>query len=398
VKLYEIRVSVVILSLNSKMKIQAFQAQNLSESVVSFAQFCRTHGLNIGIQESQDALQVANLGLLLNKVHFQHSLKSIFCTSPEERSLYDGLFKLFWDTNPIDLEQRKDKTTVRGQVSKKANSSLVMLGQGKSDESTEEDAKNVSGANESERLKKTDFSKISEVDASLLEEIAEKLFKEMAIRMRKKMKNANRDGKLNLRKTIRKSLSYGGEPLDLIKKQKKPKKQRLIVLLDVSGSMDKYSFYLLRFVKALSENFRQIEAFIFSTSLIRITKALKIKQLGTVLDVISSQAENWSSGTKIGECIADFNEKYGKRTLNGSPIVIILSDGLDSGNPEILSSELTKISLKAKKLVWLNPLKGMKGYEPTARGMSAALPLIDDFRSGHNLESLLLLENILMDA
>jgi uncharacterized protein len=212
------------------------------------------------------------------------------------------------------------------------------------------------------------------------------------------MKNANRDGKLNLRKTIRKSLSYGGEPLDLIKKQKKPKKQRLIVLLDVSGSMDKYSFYLLRFVKALSENFRQIEAFIFSTSLIRITKALKIKQLDTVLDVISSQAENWSSGTKIGECIADFNEKYGKRTLNGSPIVIILSDGLDSGNPEILSSELTKISLKAKKLVWLNPLKGMKGYEPTARGMSAALPLIDDFRSGHNLESLLLLENILMDA
>jgi uncharacterized protein len=380
------------------MKIQAFQTQNLSESIVGFAQFCRTQGLNIGIQESQDALNVANLGLFLDKIHFQYSLKSIFCTSPEERLLYDGLFKLYWDTNPIDLEQRKDKTTVRGQVTKKSNASLVMLGQGKSDETPKEEAKNVSGVNERERLKKTDFSKISEIDASYLEEIAEKLLKEMAIRMRKKMKNTDKDGKLNLRKTIRKSLNYGGEPLDLIKKQKKPKKQRLIVLLDVSGSMDKYSFYLLRFVKALSENFRQIEAFIFSTSLIRITKALKFKQLDTVLEIISSQADNWSSGTKIGECIAGFNEKFGKRTLNGSPLVIILSDGLDSGNPEILENELKKIKYKSKKLVWLNPLKGMMGYEPTARGMSVALPMIDNFQSGHNLESLLSLENILIDA
>jgi uncharacterized protein with von Willebrand factor type A (vWA) domain len=162
--------------------------------------------------------------------------------------------------------------------------------------------------------------------------------------------------------------------------------------------MDKYSFYLLRFVCALSENFRQIEAFIFSTSLVRITNSLKAKRLNNILELIKNQVNNWSSGTKIGESFQTFNEKYGKRTLNGSPIVIILSDGLDTGAPDILEAEIKKIQRKVRKIVWLNPLKGMQGYEPTARGMAAALPSVKDFRSGHSINSLLELENILHHA
>lgn len=379
------------------MKIQAFQSGSLAESIVAFMQFARSHGLNIGIQETKDALYAASLGLMNDRNLFRLALKPICCTTPEEQRLFDQLFILYWDTNPIDLEQGRSKTEIQGSFNRKSNASLVMLGMGKNDQSTEE-AKNVSGAHSSEKLKKMDLSQLNTMEAEELEEIARKLCKQMAIRMRRRMKQNQQRGLIHMRRTIRKNIAYGGEPVDLYFRLQTPKKQRLVVLLDVSGSMDKYSFFLLRFICALREHFRQLEAFVFSTSLQRITKSLEPKKLDLVLNQISSKTDIWSSGTRIGECLQKFNDTYGKRMLNGSPLVLVLSDGLDTGDENILSAEMHKIHLRSKRLVWLNPLKGMKGYAPLAKGMKAAMPSIDDFRSAHNLESLLELENILIHA
>jgi uncharacterized protein len=379
------------------MKQQAFQTNSLTESIIAFTHFLRSHGLNVGIQETQDALQAAKENLITNRLQFKYAMKTIFCNSPEERLVFEKLFLLYWDTNPIDLIERKDKTTVQGLVNKKTNPSLVILGYGKNDEEGEE-AKQVSGANETERLKKTDLTKLTGMEADKLEEIARRLCRQMAIRLRRRMKDNRGRGQINLRRTIRHSIAYGGEPLDLLRRSRTPKKQRLIVLLDVSGSMDKYSFFLLRFICALKENFRQLEAFVFSTSLKRISKSLQFNRLDFVMKSISDMADNWSGGTRIGECLHTFNEQYGKRMLNGSPLVLILSDGLDTGDVDVMSRELQYIQRRAKKIVWLNPLKGMKGYEPTAKGMAAAMPSIHDLRAAHNLDSLLELENILANA
>jgi len=379
------------------MKIQAYETSTITESIVAFAQFVRSHGVNIGIEETELALLAAEKKLLPDRTNFKNALKVIFCTNPEERQLYEKLFSVFWETNPVDLREAKNKTSIGGVVERKSNRSLVMLGRGKTAEETAE-AKNVSGANETERLQKTDFAALQEMDARLLEEIAAQLFKEMSVRLRRRMKESRKEGPINLRRTIRRSISSGGEPIELFHRSKKRKKHRLIVLLDVSGSMDKYSFYLLRFVCALREHFRAAEAFVFSTSLVRISKALQHNYLDSVLSAISQKADNWSGGTKIGECLKQFNDQYGKRMLNGLPFVIILSDGLDTGTPETLGKELKKIKGRSKKTIWLNPLKGMKGYEPIARGMKEAMPSIDEFRTAHNLESLLALENILNDV
>jgi uncharacterized protein with von Willebrand factor type A (vWA) domain len=379
-------------------KVQAFQTSSLSEGIVAFAQFARDHGLNVGIQETQDALRAAGLGLLVNRDVFRASLKAMFCTSPEERIIFDQLFVLYWDTNPIDMQDRKGKVNIQGNFNKKANASVVMLGMGNTPDSVTEEAKNVSGANETERLKKTDLSLLNAMESSQLEEIARKLCKQMAVRMRRRMKQQPKGGMLHLRKTIRKSISAGGEPIQLFYQTKTPKKQRLIVFLDISGSMDKYSFFLLRFICALREHFRQLEAFVFSTSLKRITKGLQAQQLEKVLKNIGDHTDHWSGGTRIGECLQQFNDLFGKRMLNGSPTVLILSDGLDTGDVQLLGSSLQKIHVRSKRTIWLNPLKGMKDYQPLARGMQAALPSIDDFRSAHNLESLLELENLLMHA
>lgn len=379
------------------MKLQAFSTSSLTESIVGFAQFVRNHGLNVGIQETQDALNAASNTLLTSRLSLNYALKAIFCTSPEDGQLYNRLFTLYWDTNPIDLRENKNKTTIQGAIKKKTNHTLVMMGQGKTPD-TVEDAKTVSGANETERLRKTDFAKVNAVESRQLEEIAHRLFKEIALRLRRRMKETPTNGQVNLRRTIRRSLSYGGEPLELFRRAKKPKKQRLIILLDVSGSMDKYSFFLLRFIIALREHFRQVEAFVFSTTLIRISKVIQCNQLETVLELLNQQADNWSGGTKIGDCLETYYDRYGKRTLNGSPTVIILSDGLETGSVEKLAVQMQRIHRKAKKVVWLNPLKGMAGYEPTARGMAAAMPSVDAFRAAHSLNSLVELETILANA
>jgi uncharacterized protein len=231
-----------------------------------------------------------------------------------------------------------------------------------------------------------------------LEKLAMQLWKQMSRRLKKRLKNSVTKGRIDIRQTIRNNIGSGGAMLELKFKNKKPAKNRLVILLDVSGSMDKYSFFLLRFILALRSHFQKIEAFLFSTKLIRITEFLKIKNLEHVLTLLSSNTDNWSSGTKIGDCLKAFNDDFCKRALQGRSMTIVLSDGLDTGEPELLAQELKKIKRRTRKLIWLNPLKGMTGYQPLARGMNAALPEIDVFRSAHSLDSILELENFLADV
>src|ERR1035438_7320111 len=163
------------------MRHQAFGTRSITESVVAFMQFARGHGFNIGIGETQDALLCAAQDLIHNREGFNYALKAICCTSPEERKIFDQLFILFWDTNPLDQQGPKNKTSLQGLVQKKTNASLVLLGQGSNHHPTEE-GKNFSGANATERLKKTDLASLSQMDAENLEKISEKLFRELAVR------------------------------------------------------------------------------------------------------------------------------------------------------------------------------------------------------------------------
>jgi uncharacterized protein with von Willebrand factor type A (vWA) domain len=369
--------------------------KNLSEALIAFGQLARENGLNVGIQESMDGLKAAENGALMESEVFRYALKAIFCCSEEDGKVFDELFEWFWGKERNAIKSHityKNKSNLQ----KKSPASVVMLGKGRREEGPEEDSKNVSGANEVARLRKTDFSKLSEIDSQWLEEIAMKLWKQMSLRLKRKMKASPNKGKLDLWQIIRGSIANGGDPIDLKFKSRKPRKQRLIILLDVSGSMDKYSFFLLRFLCALRAHFEKIEAFLFSTHLIRITDYLNAKNLDATLATLSLKADNWSSGTKIGECFQKFNDLYAKRILNGHSTVIILSDGLDTGKPDLLASELQKIKLRTRQLIWLNPLKGMVGYEPIQQGMSAALPEVDVFRSAHSLDSILELENFLL--
>ncbi|MEK6780542.1 MAG: VWA domain-containing protein [Bacteroidota bacterium] len=371
--------------------------ESITHAILGFAAYARAHELNVGIRETQEALSIAATGLIREQEFFRYALKSVFCNSEENAVLFDQLFADYWGAPKASVTSR---ITMKNQsnLQKQMQRSLVLLGKGENKDGQEEEGKNVSGANAAEQLRKTDFSKLSEIDSEYLEKLATNLWKQMSRRLKKKLKTSTTKGKIDIRQTIRNNIGSGGAMLELKLKLKKPTRNRLVILLDVSGSMDKYSFFLLRFILALRAHFQKIEAFIFSTKLIRITEFLKIKNLDHVLIQLSTHTDNWSSGTKIGDCLKSFNDDFCKRALQGRSMTIILSDGLDTGEPELLANELHKIKRRTRKLIWLNPLKGMDGYQPLARGMSAALPEIDVFRSAHSLDSILELENYLADV
>jgi len=375
--------------------------EGISHQIVQFSHFVRAKGMKVGVQETSHAVEIAQLGLIKTPNTFKNALSAVFCHCREDKVLFHQLFEEFWLKQDDGKRKGQMKMHVE-RITKSANqrTSIMMMGRQKNDSQSNElkDSQTTSGASLTNRLRRTDLSKMTEVDEELLEELAEKLWKQMNLRLSRRRKNAHKPELLNLRQTIRQNVGNGGEMIYLSFKKKKKRKPRLLVLLDVSGSMDKYSLFLLRFIYALRENFAQLEAFLFSTQMVHITDLVKQKITPKDLKALSIRANAWASGTKIGNCFKDFNENYAPRTLNNNTLVLILSDGLDTGAPEVLNAELKKIARKARKLIWLNPLKGMQGYEPTARGMQAAMPHVDVFQSAHSLDSLLALEQYLQDV
>ncbi len=370
---------------------------SLSSAFIGFTSLVRENGFNVGIKESQEGLKAAAIGTITNRNHFYYAIKAIYCQSFEETKTFDDLFNQFWGQEKLAISQ---KITKKGQsnILGKTKSTLVLMGWGEQDAAGEEDAKNVSGANATEKLRYTDFSKITQKENDELEKLAYQLWKQMSLRLKKKFKYTTGKGAVDIRKTIRRNLNNGGSLVELVKKNKKPQKNKLVMLLDVSGSMDKYSFFLLRFIWALKVNFKQVEVFLFSTKMVRATEYLNDHDLDNALALLSKYVDHWSGGTKIGECLDAFNKQYGKKVLNRRSLTIMLSDGLDTGDQNQLSEALIKIKKRTRQLIWLNPLKGMTGYEPTARGMKTALPYVDSFKSAHNLHSLLHLEKVLANV
>ncbi|MGD8958136.1 MAG: VWA domain-containing protein, partial [Chromatiaceae bacterium] len=186
----------------------------------------------------------------------------------------------------------------------------------------------------------------------------------------------------------------GGIPMELVYRRRCRRQPRLILIVDVSRSMSLYSQVFLRFARGVVNAFRDASAFAYHTRLVPVTEALRQTDLMRMRSSLALISQGWSGGTRIGECLQQFNDDYA-RLLNSRSVVIIVSDGLDTGEPAALAAELARIQQRCRKLVWLNPLLGREGYEPRTRGMLAALPYIDLFAPAHNLQSLQALEPVL---
>ena len=187
---------------------------------------------------------------------------------------------------------------------------------------------------------------------------------------------------------MRRSLAYGGEMLDIAHRQRKTKPRPLALICDVSGSMERYTRMLLHFLHTVAVSGQQLEAFLFATRLTRITRHLSHRGVDHAVAEVARAVPDWAGGTRIGEAIKSFNYQWARRVLRGGAVVLVISDGWDRGEPELLSREMARLQRSCHRLIWLNPLLGSPDYQPLTRGMQAALPHVDDFLPAHNLHSL----------
>ena len=394
-------------AINTENHSSEDQTSPLVENIIGFVRFVRDNGFKIGIKEECDALIVARYCNVINQRRLKWGLRSLLCNSSDDWERFDELFEDFWlvtnyksqiqsssAVNADGKQEVNDESDNPNNLNDVAESDQVQL----QNEDIAGEGGTLTGASSSETQTQTDFRFLDDLQQmNLMEQMVERLARRMRRRLIRRQRDQRQGRRINLRRTIRNSLCHGGTPLELIYRKKKKQLPRLILLLDVSRSMSLYSYLFLRFARGIVGAFKNADAFVYHTRLVHVTDALIENDINIVKKKLEMMSAGWSGGTRIGECLEKFNEDYGRHIITSHSVVIIFSDGLDTGTPESLTKQLSFIKNRARKLVWLNPLLGRDGYEPIAKCMQAALPHLDLFASAHNLESLMALESHLVE-
>ena len=354
------------------------------ESLVTFCRDLREHDVSVTSAEVISAATALQLIDTSDREEVFLSLRSVLTTSIDDFQIFEELFDAFWT--------KRSRPRAQGIPPKQPTKGLAFFLEQLTNSlgSAREDVK-VPGASDTEAGVEKDFSAFSNEELEEISRVARRIVKRLARRPSRRWRPVRHGEKVNLRRSLRLSLKTGGELIDLAFKERRPKRTKLFVICDVSGSMDIYSRLLLQFVYGLQNSFARVESFVFATSISRITGELKNKTYQRALDRLSSNVSGWSGGTRIGASLVNFNSAWLRR-IDKRTVVIILSDGWDTGEPAELTAALSQLRNRAGRLIWLNPLLANSSYQPLTRGMQAALPFINVFAPAHDLESLRALE------
>lgn len=367
---------------------------HLLRNLVLFGRVLRGLGLDVNPGRMIDlaqALEHVNIG---RRSDFYHAARSLLVHDREDIPFFDEAFRMFWQK---PLGEWKLVSLGGRYVKRPRSKPLVVPPAIRSEPSAEhlpEDAEEravievTKTWSASDVLSKRDFSELTEREVEEVRRLIADLVWKLGERMTRRYRAHGRQ-RLDLRRTLRRSLRHGGEVSSFARREPRTKPRPLVVIADVSGSMERYTRLLLHFVYSLTHGLGQrVEVFAFGTRLTRLSRHLENRDIERALQDVSRSVSDWSGGTRIGECLKSFNFDWGRRVLGGGAVVLLISDGWDRGEPELLSEEMARLHRSAYRLVWLNPLLGSPDYEPLTRGMQAALPHVDDFLPVHNLDSL----------
>jgi uncharacterized protein with von Willebrand factor type A (vWA) domain len=373
-------------------------ADRFAVAIVEFCRFLRANVFTADMRQTLTALEAATMIDVSSSQSLSLALQAALCSNSDEWERFPRMFLEFW--GELQPRLRSSAGEYKGSSKKvfteRQDGSSVFLGQTESNSTQPEGTgKAVFGASAQQRLRKVDFSEVPFNDLAALEQISMRLLRRMSRRLSRRLAISNRVGHVDVRRTIRRSVSRGGDPIALAYKAKRRSRNSFVILVDISGSMNFYSLFLVRFAYALQSCFSRVETFLFSTSIVSISDLLRDCSLPEALRRLSQRSAGWSGGTKIGDSLRQFNRTAGKRALTRNTVLMILSDGWETGDPKLLADEMRAARRRVFKILWLNPLLGLKDYQPLTRGMAAALPYVDVFAPAHNLESLLALERYL---
>ena len=251
------------------------------------------------------------------------------------------------------------------------------------------------GASWAERLSEKDFSELTKTEqAKVRNLLAQMIWRPAPVRSRRR-RPSPKGSRPDLRRTLRKCVGPEGDLIDLERSERRMRPRPILFIADVSGSMERYTEMLLYFAHAARARLGKMETFVFSTRLTRITRQLMRRNPTEALAQAAQSVEDWSGGTRIGECLRTFNFEWSRRVTRGGPVALIISDGWDRGEPALLSEEMERLRRTVHRLIWVNPLASREGFSPQTRGMKAALPHVDDFLAGGRLSDLATLVSLL---
>ena len=378
--------------------------QTLLQEITDFCRLLRQMDINVTTTNQLSWCESVKLIDISEQDAFYHTARTNLISKDTDRETFDLAFNLFWryprtEFETVDAETEKPDPSALQDLSD-ISDEQDLLEQWLDSETVEEDAEGEEDDSTSysaeEVLTRKDFSEFTKEDLEKAREVIAKLAAILATRLSRRKVVGKRGKTIDFRRSWRKSLSHGGEPLELIRKQQKIKKTKILLLCDVSGSMDCYAEFLIQFIYGMQQELKEIEVAVFSTHLTDITGLLRRKGLAEGLNEVANVVPDWSGGTKIGESLLEFYRQFAPSFSAYRTVVILISDGWDRGDVEVLRYSMEMLHRHAYRLIWLNPLLGSDGYQPICRGIRTALPYVDYFLPAHNLESLAELTKILI--
>jgi uncharacterized protein with von Willebrand factor type A (vWA) domain len=369
----------------------------LLQNLLLFGRLLRGLGLDVDTGRMIEVVQSLRFVEITDRTDFYHTLRCMLVHHQDDLQLFDRAFSLFWRKPPQNSESEK---RLAGRL-KRRRPAVVPPPLRQQDPGNQPPGKNGSSPQDEpplvqatltysdrEQLRHKNFADLTEEEVRAIQQLLASFIWQLGLRRTRRFQ-PGRGRTLDFRRTLRKNLPNGGEVLLWSQKEPRLKPRRLVILADISGSMERYTRLLLHFAYSLTSKFFHTgETFVFRTRLTRITRSLKIKNVEQALSQASKTVPDWSGGTRIGEALKSFNFNWGRRVLGHGAVVLLISDGWDRGDPILLREEISRLQRSCYRLVWLNPLLGSPVYEPLTRGMQTALPYIDDFLPVHNLASL----------
>src|SRR2546427_7949795 len=353
--------------------------------VVTFGRSLKDVGIPVRVGQIIDASRALEFVDVGCRSDFYTALRANLISRKEEIPLFNRVFDSFWEDRRLDATAA---VTLKETIQPLSGSDVTLMNL--------EDGEGQGSAGSSayslvEILSKKDFSEMSIEDSLEMRRAILRIAARIATRLSRRRKPDKSANAIDLRRTMRNSLNHGGDIVEFARRRRKVKKTRIVLLCDVSGSMERYSRFLIQFMYGLQNELWGVETFVFSTSLSRITHLIRTKEIAGALERISHSVLGWSGGTNIGRSLAAFNRDFAPSLVTHRTVVVIISDGWDRGDVGLLEREMQDIKRRCKKIIWLNPLLASENYEPLCKGMQAALPYLDLFLSVHNVNSLVTL-------
>ena len=369
------------------MTTQSLALSPAHKMAVAFARILRGAGVDVPLDSVIVFVSALNQIGLENRDDVYWAAYSTLIRRHEDTQIFDRAFAVFWDqliaVDTTSYEQQTESVTLLIDSEEENSDDL-------NTETLKEDENTIALRFSSiETLREKDFAAYTDTELREAEKFMSSLKLAGPPKRSLRLQKTNRKGtRHDIRRTMRAVLQNDGEPIERYWREPSTKLRRLVVLLDISGSMEPYARALLRFMHAAVVGRQRVEAFTLGTRLTRITRELTSRDPDRALAQTSAQVADWSGGTRLGECLQNFNNNWGVGSLARGSIFVILSDGWDRGEPKVLAEQMLRLQRVAYRVIWVNPLKVSPGYAPLARGMAAAMPYIDEFVEGHSLEAL----------